>query len=939
MKTRLWLSAVLLLLGAMHPAWGEVTREHLDRLLDSNVHNWRWFLGEATGAERPDFDDSQWQQVDLGFKWWPHDSTGWFRTRVTIPESINGVPTNGAAVRMKAGVDNGAKAYVNGVFKQEFERAKGDFVLTENARPGEIITVALHAVNRPGYGSLQEAYLVCNASEPMVEALRTLAADLDAALEDAGYVPVAEADHWRARVHDAMQALDMTAYQARNHERFLASAAAARDILLSDRATVEERLGRTAGRLAALKKQIRQGREAGRQLAYQAVDARVVESFLQYVRDDLGETRAGHQLRGLKAAEYIDRLCTDALKEAEDVVSDRARDLPVPQYKTARLAIRDGAFRRNDRPVYFTGVGHFGQVRNDIPILNEYGLNIIQIEMGPNSGLPDPSSVDVNAIRENVVQWLDKAAEHNVAVNLLISPHYFPQWARDADPAHGQCGEGFMKFCIEAPNTRVVMEKWLDALMPLVAHHPALHSICLSNEPQYRGKCAYERARFQAWLKEKWSSIRKVNKTYGVHFRRFEDIDLPKDASSGYALFFDACRFNQERFLAFHEMLRDRIRRYDRDLPVHVKIMSHAFEDPGRFEVGIDYERYNQIDRIAGNDCVYAFSGERPGPYACEWLNMVMNYSLQRCTAPDSPIFNSENHLIGDGDTRYMPEAYIRTVYWHEALHGQGATTTWVWERAQDGDFAENILTRANCVRALGRVALDLNRLSPEVHALTRARADMAVLYAYSSLLPSMDYVKEAQAAFEGAYFTDAVCDFVTERQVEAGALTRYKLVVVPRAAHAPDAVVRAFQEYIANGGTVMTVGPCFTHDEYGHARQQRLVRSGSGRLAIYPDPLTPYAYRDILDHLLEATGAARPVRLEGEYGEPVWGVNLRAVESRGQLLVSLLNLSHEPKRVRLVAKTPVRCFVDMVNDKETAFPLTVSPLDPVLLALDLAAS
>jgi hypothetical protein len=54
---------------------------------------------------------------------------------------------------------------------------------------------------------------------------------------------------------------------------------------------------------------------------------------------------------------------------------------------------------------------------------------------------------------------------------------------------------------------------------------------------------------------------------------------------------------------------------------------------------------------------------------------------------------------------------------------------------------------------------------------------------------------------------------------------------------------------------------------------------------------------------------------------------------------VSLLNLSHEPKRVRLVTKTPVRCVVDMVNSKQTAFPLTVSPLDPVLLALDLAAS
>mgnify|MGYP002682149283 CR=1 FL=1 len=241
-------------------------------------------------------------------------------------------------------------------------------------------------------------------------------------------------------------------------------------------------------------------------------------------------------------------------------------------------AIQAGAFWQDDRPVYFTGVGHFGQVRKDIPILNDYGLNIIQIEMGPQNGLPAPDRVDVDAIRANVVHCLDLAAAHNVAVNLLISPHYFPQWAKDADPAHSQCGEGFLKFCIEAPNTRPVMATWLDALMPLIAGHPALHSICLSNEPQYRGKCAYERALFQAWLKEKWQTIERANEVYGTQFRGFEEVDLPADASCGYGLFFDGCRFNQERFLAFHEMLRDRIHRYDPDLPVHAKVMSHAFE-------------------------------------------------------------------------------------------------------------------------------------------------------------------------------------------------------------------------------------------------------------------------------------------------------------------------------------------------------------------------
>ena len=925
MKLRTWSWLVLLPVWFGPAGLAQVTRPDLNRLLDSTVHEWRWRLGEVMGAHRREFDDSAWERVDVGFKWWPHDSTGWFRARVTVPETINGIAVRGGPLRMKAAVDNAAQAYVNGVFQQDFQWAGGDFVLTDNAQPGEVITVALHAINRPGSGSLLEARVVHGRAEPLVEGLRDFAKNINASLEDAGELPPTEAAHTRALADAALGALDLASYRACDREAFLESVSKARQVLLSDRGSVEERLRRTAESLQALKGKIQQGRAAGRDMAYPAVDARVVESFLQFTREDLAESHTGHQLRGLKAAAYIERLCRNALEAAG------AEDMPTPRYQTGPTTIQAGAFWQQDRPVYFTGVGHFGQVRQDIPILGDYGLNLIQIEMGPANGLPARDQVDLAGIRENVVRWLDLAARHHVAVNLLISPHYFPQWAFDEDPAHRQCGRGFLQFCIEAPNTRAVMEKWLDALMPLIAHHPALQSICLSNEPQYQGHCSYERARFQAWLRAKWGTIQRANQAYGTSFRRFEDIELPQHAPP-YGLYFDRWRFNQERFLAFHEMLRDRIHRYDPGLPVHAKVMSHAFEDPGRFEVGIDYERFTQLDRISGNDCGMSFTGDRPEAYACDWLGMAMNYTLQHSVARDQPIFNSENHLIGDGDARYLPEGYIRTVYWLQALHGQGATATWVWERGQGGDFAENILTRANCVRALGRVGLDLQRLGREVHALSRAPAQMAILYSHSSLLPSKDHVDEARAAFEGAYFTDSISDFITERQIEAGALARYKLVVAPRAAHVPDTVVAALNDYLRKGGAVMTVGRCFTHDEYGRAPRRTLAPSSRGLLVAYPESLSARAYRDILDRLLERTEAPRPARLQDLEGEPVWGVRVRAVETNGRLLVDLLNLSQSPVSCRLVTRTAAGPALNLIDRGETERELRLAPLEPMLL-------
>ena len=97
MRIRIWVCLGPLLFWFVPAGLGEVTRQQLDLWLDSNVHNWRWHLGEAPGAEQPDFDDSHWELVDLGFKWWPHDSTGWFRTRITVPETINGIPVKGGS--------------------------------------------------------------------------------------------------------------------------------------------------------------------------------------------------------------------------------------------------------------------------------------------------------------------------------------------------------------------------------------------------------------------------------------------------------------------------------------------------------------------------------------------------------------------------------------------------------------------------------------------------------------------------------------------------------------------------------------------------------------------------------------------------------------------------------------------------------------------------
>jgi len=909
------------------------TRSDLDRLLDSTVHDWRFKLWEAPGAEKRDFEDASWQTVDIGFKWWPSESTCWFRKVIVVPETINGVPTAGAAVRLRVAMDNEADPYVNGIAQPHFVRDAGSVLLTEHATPGERIVVALHGINHPGYGSLYQAYLECDESKPIVDALRRLSNALDRAVSDGSYVPPSESAHWKRLVQKTLSTLDMRSYHVGATTAFLASVDRARAVLVSDKPGAESDLRSAADALQSLKTLLAKGRGRGFQLAYAGVDARVVESFIQYARDDMAERDLERQIRGIKIAQYVRNLATSATSDASRVIArDLARELRAPMYRTGATEVSDGAFWQEGHPLFFTGVGHFGQVRQDTPILNDYGLNIIQVEMGPSNALPDADTVDLDAIRRNVVAALDNAAAHNVAVNVLVSPHYFPKWAVDRNPKLGECGTGFLHFCIEAPEARAIVEKYLRALMPLIKNHPALHSVCLSNEPQYTAKCEYTREGFHRWLEGRHGRIDVLNGVYGAQYTAFDAIPIPEDASN-YPLYFDFCRYNQDRFLAFHNFERDIIREYAPSLPVHAKVMSLAFGDPGRFTAGINHEDFNRVGQIAGNDCTQGFA-KPEDPYAQEWQTMAMNYTLQHCTAPDAPIFNSEDHIIADGETRYIPAAHIRTAYYTQALHGQGAATTWVWERQQEGDFRENILTRPTCVRALGQIALDLNRLSGEVHALQKAPAEVAILYSLSSLAATAEHTKEAEAIFTGLYFGATVVDFVTERQCLEGKLGAYKMVIIPSAPNIPLGVAAQFQTYLKAGGVVVEVGECFTHDEYGRSRNRPGAANGVSGAHVLEGGQTARAYGDALLRLLDSAGCSRDTTLSGHHGKPVWGVNLRAVPYQGRLLVSLVNFSKEKQTISVNSTRYKGLATNLLTGKAVRFPLQLEPLDPVLLSI-----
>ena len=414
----------------------------------------------------------------------------------------------------------------------------------------------------------------------------------------------------------------------------------------------------------------------------------LAKRFIGYIPADILAKKLN---RAWFTLDKVDEMLTDAAREADAVIA-KIRPLPpvIPQYVTSPITIDKSSFiatvkqpdgSLKQQPVLFTGYGHFNQVRDDLEIFSDYGVNVIQIEHGPSGTLVAEDKVDMTALN-GLMGVCDRAEKSNVSICLLLSPHYFPSWAKKKYPDLLKCTGGFFGYCVHAPEARAIIEKYLRIVIPLIKDHRAIHSVCLSNEPlSLDGEhCPILKTQWPAWLKTKYHDIATLNATFKSEYKDFEDIAIPATlhfTQNATPLIYDFIRFNQETFADFHKWMADIIHEMAPKLPVHSKIMMGPFfhySSAGLWS--IDPQLFSELSEINGNDHYCGPSGS--SLWYSQWSNFLMGLDFQR-SMKDVPVFDSETHLIQDRnfDDIWPQHTYMSHI--QADVHGQGGSTMWVW--------------------------------------------------------------------------------------------------------------------------------------------------------------------------------------------------------------------------------------------------------------------
>ncbi|MEM3745078.1 MAG: hypothetical protein QW323_01105, partial [Candidatus Bathyarchaeia archaeon] len=110
--------------------------------------SWKFYQGEAPEAYDPNFDDSQWQQINLPTIFDARRGGGWFRCKVSVPKEVEGIEVSGSTVKLySSAILNKSELFINGerVLSADYWlELRPRIILDEKVEPGRTYVIAVH---------------------------------------------------------------------------------------------------------------------------------------------------------------------------------------------------------------------------------------------------------------------------------------------------------------------------------------------------------------------------------------------------------------------------------------------------------------------------------------------------------------------------------------------------------------------------------------------------------------------------------------------------------------------------------------------------------------------------------------------------------------------------------------------------------------------------
>lgn len=570
----------------------------------------------------------------------------------------------------------------------------------------------------------------------------------------------------------------------------------------------------------------------------------------------------------------------------------------------------------------------------------------------------DKFAVRKEALSE-IKSVFERAEQSDVGVVFLLCMHYFPQFVYELDPTVRISDKhiDFMPFNPTHPLVKETLTEFINAVIPAVKDYKSLNSICLSNEPAFYANVTpeYYLSQYREYLQEKYTTITELNSAYHTAYTSFDMVNMPENTRGdsndrkNIVYFNDYRLFNESIMTEYHKMLVDAVKAVDGNLLLHTKQMTpmNAIgNSSNRIEAGINSEKLAQLLDLNGCDA-WAYYGSNVDTL----LSKTMWYDYLT-SVKNAPVVNSEDHILVDyltELTRNEAEFKMNMAdVWQGAVHGRGGTVLWLWDKGANSKggtvhYNTNITRRADYIAGIGKISLDLNRLSDEVTAIQRVKPRVAVLYSDSSLAQNLYAMQAGYIAYEKALYHGEKVFFVTEEQPEQlNANKDLKLLIVPCSNYMKAETLNQIKQFIDGGGKVLLLNAENKQwrNENGGAHDATLLNSVISRCETVEFSKKndmevtdrTGVVNEKLDEVLESLGS-RDITLSADCG----GIEWTAAQYGNDYIINICN--HGTEAAQIVLNAPaqydIASAIDMISSRKTGSSFIVQPNEPILLKLE----
>ena len=510
-----------------------------------------------------------------------------------------------------------------------------------------------------------------------------------------------------------------------------------------------------------------------------------------------------------------------------------------------------------------------------------------------------------------VKQTLENADKSNIAVNLLISLHYFPEFYKNKYPEIYATNFN-MKQNIWHPKAKELQEEYLRFLIPQIKDYKSLKTICLTNESNFNT------LKFRDFYTPYWhqylekfynGDINALNSNYDTSYTSFDEVDLPEHPTDKTAKGYDWALFNGEVLTRWHQWMADIIHEYVPNLPINNKNMHYAetawFQSNDTVYGGMDFEMASTFSEINGCDANKNYTSTNGVAKIISWYDYLTSIK-------DAPIDNSEDHMLPDGSLDFSENnaKYTGLDLWEGAIHGRGLSQIWVWDYKYSTNhyLGHSPGIRPDLIAEAGRTNLDLNRLAYEITALQNAPREVLHLYSRES---SLYYDSRNPWARRGLYdntlYNGLRTEYATESQIDKIDASKYKLLMIPRLHHVKEATLQKIKKFVDDGGKVVIYGTdSLRYNEYNKLHDETLVKSIYDKAYVinmgstWDDTRivdTPY---ETVTKAIRDCGLSRVRVMDAKTGKQAQKVGYEMTRYNGKLLMSVFNNTLETKTVYL---------------------------------------